>query len=83
MAKLTKEQRAKLRSSQFVFPKTRSYPIPDKGHAQWAMRIGAIQFSRGNLSQSQYNAIVQAVNTKFGFNAKYKKSQTPAMKIAA
>lgn len=68
MAKLTDSQRAKLKSNQFIFPKTRTYPIPDKGHAQWAVRVGAIQYARGNLSRSQYNTIANTVNKRFGFH---------------
>ncbi len=73
MAKLTDAQRNALRSNQFVFAKTRQYPVHDKGHAQWALRIGNIQFSKGNLSKAQYNQIVNKVNTMWGFNAKLKK----------
>jgi hypothetical protein len=72
MAKLTAAQRAALRPNQYVFPKTRKYPIPDKGHAQYAIRIGNIQYAKGNLSTAQYNQIVKKVNAKFGFKAKLK-----------
>lgn len=73
MAKLTDSQRNALASNQFVFPKTRKYPIHTKGHAQYAIRIGSIQLGRKNLSVAEYNKIVSAVNTRWGFNAKFKK----------
>lgn len=73
MAKLTDAQRNALSSSQFVFPKLRKYPIHSKGHAQHAIRIGSIQLGKGNLTVAQYNQIVKAVNTRWGFNAKFKK----------
>lgn len=72
MAKLTEAQRARLSSSAFVFPKARKYPIHTKGHAQHAIRIGSIQLARGNLTVSQYNQIVKAVNTRWGFKARMK-----------
>ncbi len=37
MAKLTASQRKKLKASQFADPEDRSYPIPDKSHAQNAL----------------------------------------------
>lgn len=73
MAKLSESQRNALSSNQFVFPKTRKYPIHTKGHAQHAIRIGSIQLGKGNLTVAQYNKIVKAVNTKWSFNAKLKK----------
>ena len=74
MAKLTDAQRNALAANQFVFPKTRKFPIHTKGHAQYAIRVGSIQLSRGNLSVAQYNQIVKAVNNRWGFNAKFKKN---------
>lgn len=73
MAKLTDAQRNALASSQFVFPRTRKYPIHDKGHAMQAIRVGSIQLGRGNLTVTEYNQIVNAVNKKWGFKAKLKK----------
>lgn len=83
MSKLSKKDRARLKSSDFVFPETRSYPINDKGHAQWAVRIGAIQFTRGNLSVAEYNKIAQAVNTRYSFNVQYKNPVSYAQNLAA
>jgi hypothetical protein len=72
MGKLTEAQRNALGSNQFVFPKTRKFPIHTKGHAQYAIRVGSIQLGRGNLSVVQYNQIVRAVNNRWGFHAKFK-----------
>lgn len=41
MAKLTTEERDKLPSSAFVFPKTREYPIHDESHARDALSRSA------------------------------------------
>jgi len=42
MATLTTKQRNALPASDFVFPKTRSYPIPDEAHARDALsRVAA------------------------------------------
>jgi hypothetical protein len=80
MAKLTDAQKDRLKSSQFVFPENRSYPIPDKGHAQWAVKVGAIQLSKGNLTVSQYNTIAKTVNKRYGFHVKLKSSSSTRMR---
>ncbi len=72
MSKLTEAQRNALASNQFVFPKTRKYPIDQKGRAQFAIKVGGINLGRGILSLADYNKIVKAVNTRWGFNAKFK-----------
>lgn len=72
MAKLTASQRSNLPSSAFVFPKTRKYPVHTQGHAQHAIRIGSIQYAKGNLTKAQYNQIVKRVNAQYGFKAKMK-----------
>ena len=41
MAKLTTKQRNQLKSSSFVFPKSRSYPINDRSHARAALSMVA------------------------------------------
>ncbi len=41
MARLTAEERGDLRSSSFVFPKSRSYPINDRSHARAALSMVA------------------------------------------
>ena len=37
MSTLSAKQREKLKASDFVFPKTRQYPIPDENHARNAL----------------------------------------------
>jgi hypothetical protein len=39
MARLTTKERDALPSRDFVFPKTRRYPIEDKEHAQKAVQL--------------------------------------------
>lgn len=41
MARLTTKQRNRLRSSSFVFPKSRRYPINDESHARAALSMVA------------------------------------------
>ena len=41
MAKLTAAKRKRLKSSSFVFPKSRRYPIQDKSHARSALSMVA------------------------------------------
>ena len=41
MARLTAKQRNRLRSSSFVFPKSRRYPINDESHARAALSMVA------------------------------------------
>jgi hypothetical protein len=41
MSKLTKEERDKLKSSDFVFPEQRRYPIADKSHGRAALSMVA------------------------------------------
>ena len=59
MAKLSYAKRKALKSSTFVFPKTRSFPIPDASHARNALaRAGA----KGGATQAKVRA---AVSRKF------------------
>jgi len=59
MAKLTTKSRNALKSSTFVFPGTRKFPIPDPNHARNALsRAGAI----GGSTESKVRA---AVHRKF------------------
>jgi hypothetical protein len=55
MAKLSYQSRKKMKSSSFVFPKTRSYPIEDKKHA-----IAALQASHGARSGKPASSSKQA-----------------------
>ena len=67
MAKLSAEDRAALKPSQFGLPdkartkkarkETGNYPMPDKGHAISAIRLAKKNRKAGNLSKSDYNKI--------------------------
>lgn len=60
MAKLTYAQRQELPSRDFVFPRTRRYPIPDASHARNALaRVS--RFGTGK----QKIAVCRAVARKF------------------
>jgi hypothetical protein len=50
MAKLKAKSRKRLKGTQFVYPKTRSYPIHDKAHAKAALRLGAQSRTKGSIS---------------------------------
>lgn len=57
---LTTKMRNRLDNSQFVFPKERKYPIPDKAHARNALaRVS--QFG----TEEQKAAVHSAVHRKF------------------
>ena len=67
MAKLSAEDRAALKPSQFGLPdkartkkarkQTGNYPMPDKGHAISAVRLAKKNRKDGNLSKADYNKI--------------------------
>lgn len=59
MAKLTKAERDKLPSKDFALPKTRQFPIEDRGHAEAALR------EMGHESKKNQAAIRKAVAKKF------------------
>lgn len=60
MVKLTTYKRNRLPSSDFVFPESRTYPIPDESHARDALaRVSA------NGTPEQKRAVCEAVNHKF------------------
>jgi hypothetical protein len=54
MAKLTAAERNALPSSDFVFPKTREYPIHDKSHA-----MNALARSSGKPEEAAVKAAVR------------------------
>ncbi len=60
MAKLTAKQRRKLKPSEYVYPKSRSYPIPDEGHAKAALFMAARKDTKGDLP-----TVKRAVRKKF------------------
>jgi len=57
--KLTKALRDKLPAKDFALPKQREYPIPDKGHAEAALRDMTHESARNQ------DAIRKAVAKKF------------------
>lgn len=60
MAKLTAKTRGSLSSKTFVFPKTRSYPLPDASHGRAALSMVA-----AHGSSSQKAKVRAAVHRKF------------------
>ncbi len=60
MARLSYQERKKLLSSEFVFPKERKYPIPDAAHARDAL-------ARASADGSLYvqEKVRRAVKAKF------------------
>jgi hypothetical protein len=65
MAKLSTEKRKKLKSSSFVFPEDRSYPINDIEHGRKALQLGKKAQNAGNLSASDYATIKRKVHAKY------------------
>lgn len=65
MAKLTSKQRNKMPSSEFAGP-DRSYPIPDKSHAQNAKARASEMEHKGKLSKSQEARIDAKADKKLG-----------------
>jgi hypothetical protein len=57
MAKLTYEKRQDLPKGDFVFPKTRRYPIEDAAHARDALARSS--------GKPEHSAVVAAVRLKF------------------
>ncbi len=65
MAKLTSSKRNSLPASTFAGP-DRSYPVPDKSHAQNALARASQQVKAGNLSPSAAAKIRAKANAKLG-----------------
>lgn len=63
MGKLSSGARKALPSSTFAGP-GRSYPIPDKGHAEAAIRDSARGVKAGNISSAQRATIVNKAEKK-------------------
>lgn len=69
MSKLTSAQRNSLPSSDFVFPKTRKFPIADASHARNALsRAGA----KGGEVESKVRAAVHRRFPSVGHDSKVK-----------
>lgn len=60
MAKLTTSERNALPSSDFVFPESRRYPIPDKSHGE-----DALSRVSGNGTPEEKARVRAAVKSKF------------------
>lgn len=63
MAKLTTKQRKALPKSDFAGP-GKSYPIPDKAHAQNALARASQQRNKGAMSKAEYDKIHAAAEKK-------------------
>jgi hypothetical protein len=60
--KLTTSQRRKLPASVFGLPKSRRYPMQNKGHAISAKAYAKQELDKGYLSQADYNKVVRKAN---------------------
>jgi hypothetical protein len=70
MAKLTTKKRKALKSKDFVFPKTRKFPIEDKAHARDALARAA---HKGGAVEAKVRA---AVKKKYPGIGKKKKKKS-------
>jgi len=69
MGGYSKKERTRLASSDFVFPRTRRWPIGDKAHAYWALEY----MVAGRGKKSEYDTIEKAVF------ARWSPSQNPQL----
>jgi len=65
MAKLSYQERKKLPSKDFIFPKTKSYPIPDRAHARAALQAAGGARSGKPASPAKRAKIRAAVHRKY------------------
>ena len=65
MAELSYSARKKLPSSDFIFPKSKGYPIPDKAHARAALQAAGGARSGKPASSAKKAKIRRAVHRKF------------------
>jgi hypothetical protein len=65
MAELSYAARKKLPSKDFIFPKTKGYPIPDKAHARAALQAAGGARSGKPASPAKKRKIRAAVHRKF------------------
>ena len=65
MAELSYQSRKKLPSSDFVFPKTRGYPIEDEAHARAALQAAGGARSGKPAPPAKAAKIRAAVHRKF------------------
>ncbi len=71
MSKLSTQQRSKLPASEFAGP-GRTFPIPDRSHAEDAIRMASRSYNAGNISKHTKHTIVakaqQALNHRLGLS---------------
>lgn len=65
MAELSYKERKKLPAKDFVFPKTRSYPIEDEGHARAALQAAGGARSGKPAPPAKRAKIEAAVHRKY------------------
>lgn len=65
MPTLSAQARKKLSPSSFVFPKTRSYPIPDRAHARAALQAAGGARSGKPAPTAKRAKIRAAVHRKY------------------
>ena len=70
MPKLTSKERKDLPAKDFAGP-GRSFPIPDKSHAEDAVRMASRSYNAGNITRHEKHQIVakaqRALNSRLGF----------------
>jgi hypothetical protein len=69
MARLSAKGRKRMKKKQFVYPKTRSYPIHDKAHAR-----AALAFSKRKNTKGSHAKVKAAVCKKYPGMSTCKKS---------
>lgn len=72
MAKITIAARNKLPAKSFALPKKRAFPMPDKSHAEDAIRMASYSEKKGNITPMQKAMIDTKAENKLG--------KTPAKK---
>ena len=80
MAALTYKERKNLPSSAFVFPKTRSYPVPDKARGRAALQAAGGARSGKPASPAKAAKIREVVHRKFPTIGKLKEPGSKAKK---
>lgn len=66
MAKLSSEQRGKLKTSTFGEPKERKYPMPDKSHAANAKARASEMEHKGKISKGEEEKIDRKADQVLG-----------------
>lgn len=68
MAKLTTKERKSLPKSDFGIPGSKSYPMPDKSHAEFAKAMASKEYNAGKLSASSKAKIDAKANKILNHN---------------